>query len=248
MQASVHFFQNSIETKKRLKRRIVESTSNFSLLKVEPITDNQRKTFEAFKSNKNLMLHGVAGTGKTFISLYLALELALIGKKDRPVVIVRSVVPTRDIGFLPGTLEEKIAVYEQPYQSLCSELFHVKNAYDELKKRGFLEFSTTSFLRGMTFNNTTILVDECQNLNFAELSTIITRCGDGCRIIFCGDFRQTDLDNRERVGLKHFCSIIKDMKEFDYVDFTENDIVRSSLVKSFIISQERYKEKNNLIL
>ena len=104
MQASVHFFENSVETKKRLKRRIAESNANFSLLKVDPITENQRKTFEAFRSNKNLMLHGVAGTGKTFISLYLALELALLGKKDRPVMIIRSGVPTRDIGFLTGTL------------------------------------------------------------------------------------------------------------------------------------------------
>ena len=248
MKASVHFFENSVESKKRLRKRITESSTNFSLLKVEPITENQRKVFEAFRSNKNLMLHGVAGTGKTFISLYLALELALLGKKDRPVTIIRSVVPTRDIGFLPGTLEEKIAVYEQPYHSLCSELFNFKNAYSELKKRGFAEFSTTSFLRGMTFHNATIVVDECQNLNFSELSTIITRCGEGCRIIFCGDFRQTDLNNRERLGLKHFCNIIRDMEEFDSIDFTENDIVRSQLVKSFIISQERYKTTHNILL
>ena len=248
MQASVHFFENSVESKKRLRKRITEASTNFSLLKVEPITENQKNTFEAFRSNKNLMLHGVAGTGKTFISLYLALELALLGKKNHPVTIIRSVVPTRDIGFLPGTLEEKIAVYEQPYHSLCSELFNSKNAYSELKKRGFVDFSTTSFLRGMTFHNTTIVVDECQNLNFSELSTIITRCGEGCRIIFCGDFRQTDLNNRERVGLKHFCNIIKEMQEFDSIDFTENDIVRSQLVKSFIVSQERYKTTHNILL
>ncbi len=235
MQASVHFFENSVETKKRLKRRIAESNANFSLLKVDPITENQRKTFEAFRSNKNLMLHGVAGTGKTFISLYLALELALLGKKDRPVMIIRSVVPTRDIGFLPGTLEEKIAVYEQPYHSLCSELFNLKNAYSELKKRGFVEFSTTSFLRGLTFHNTTILVDECQNLNFAELDTIMTRCGDGCRIIFCGDFRQTDLNKHdERAGLTKFMNVAKSMKSFQFVEFNREDICRSELVKEYI--------------
>ena len=235
MQASVHFFENSVESKKRLRKRITEASTNFSLLKVDPITENQGKTFEAFKSNKNLMLHGVAGTGKTFISLYLALEIALLSKKNQPIMIIRSVVPTRDIGFLPGTLEEKIAVYEQPYQSLCSELFHLKNAYSELKKRGFVDFSTTSFLRGMTFHNTTIIVDECQNLNFSELDTIMTRCGDGCRIIFCGDFRQTDLNKHdEREGLTKFMNIVKSMKSFQFVEFTREDICRSELVKEYI--------------
>ena len=235
MQASVHFFENSVESKKRLRKRITEASTNFSLLKVDPITENQRKTFEAFRSNKNLMLHGVAGTGKTFISLYLALEIALLSKKNQPIMIIRSVVPTRDIGFLPGTLEEKIAVYEQPYQSLCSELFNLKNAYSELKKRGFVDFSTTSFLRGLTFQNTTIVVDECQNLNFSELDTIMTRCGDGCRIIFCGDFRQTDLNKHdEREGLTKFMNIVKSMKSFQFVEFTREDICRSELVKEYI--------------
>jgi len=235
MQASVHFFENSVESKKRLRKRITEASTNFSLLKVDPITENQRKTFEAFRSNKNLMLHGVAGTGKTFISLYLALEIALLSKKNQPIMIIRSVVPTRDIGFLPGTLEEKIAVYEQPYQSLCSELFHLKNAYSELKKRGFVDFSTTSFLRGLTFHNKTIVVDECQNLNFSELDTIMTRCGDGCRIIFCGDFRQTDLNKHdEREGLTKFMNIVNSMKSFQFVEFTREDICRSELVKEYI--------------
>jgi len=235
MQASVHFFENSVETKKRLRKRITEASTNFSLLKVEPITENQRKTFEAFRSNKNLMLHGVAGTGKTFISLYLALELALLGKKNRPIMIIRSVVPTRDVGFLPGTLEEKIAVYEQPYHSLCSELFNFKNAYSELKKRGFVEFSTTSFLRGLTFHNTTIVVDECQNLNWYEMDTIMTRCGDGCRIIFCGDFRQTDLNKQdERAGLTKFMNVVKSMNSFQFIEFNREDICRSELVKEYI--------------
>lgn len=235
MQSSVHYFEDSVEYKRRLKKRIKEASANFSLLKVEPITENQKRTFEAFRSNKNLMLHGVAGTGKTFISLYLALELALIGRRDKPVNIIRSVVPTRNVGFLPGTLEEKIAVYEQPYQSLCSELFNFKNAYGELKKRGFVDFSTTSFLRGLTFRNTTIVVDESQNLNFSELDTIMTRCGEGCRIIFCGDFRQTDLNrNDERAGLIKFMNVAKSMKSFEFVEFSREDICRSALVKEYI--------------
>ena len=242
MQASVHFFENSVESKKRLRKRITEASTNFSLLKVDPITENQRKTFEAFRSNKNLMLHGVAGTGKTFISLYLALEIALLSKKNQPIMIIRSVVPTRDIGFLPGKLEEKIAVYEQPYQSLCSELFNLKNAYSELKKRGFVDFSTTSFLRGLTFHNTTIVVDECQNLNFSELDTIMTRCGDGCRIIFCGDFRQTDLYKKHDMsGLKKFMVIADMMPNFKTFEFGVDDIVRSAIVKEYILARLKYE-------
>lgn len=237
--ASSHFFEDELtqysrKKEKRESRRKKES-SNFSLLKVSPITDNQSKIFKSFASGKNLMLHGVAGTGKTFVSLYIALEAVITGRIDRPIVIIRSVVPTRDIGFLPGSMEEKIAVYEQPYEAIAAELFGIKNAYYELKKRGFIEFSTTSFLRGITFHNNTIVVDECQNLSFSELDTIMTRCGDGCRIIFCGDFRQTDLQkNHEREGLHQFINIINRMNSFDFIEFSKEDIVRSALVKEYI--------------
>lgn len=239
--ASLHFYESDLEflslrkKNKKEARRKKEAAVNFSLLNVEPITDNQKKTFEAFASGKNLMLHGVAGTGKTFISMYLALDSTLAGRIDKPVVIIRSVVPTRDIGFLPGSMEEKIAVYEQPYEAMCSELFNQKNAYAELKKRGFVEFSTTSFLRGLTFHDNTIVVDECQNLSFAELDTVMTRVGTGCRIIFCGDFRQSDLyKHNEREGLKKFMNVINRMNSFELVEFNKEDIVRSALVREYI--------------
>jgi predicted ribonuclease YlaK len=234
--ASLNFYEDSYslkKTKKTVKR--TKEAANFSLFDVDPITENQEKTFRAYESGKNLMLHGVAGTGKTFISLYLALESTLKGRIDKPVVIIRSVVPTRDIGFLPGSMEEKIAVYEQPYDMMCSELFRFKGAYNELKKRGFVEFSTTSFLRGLTFHNNTIVVDECQNLTFVELDTIMTRCGEGCRIIFCGDFRQSDLyKSHEREGLKTFMNIVNRMNSFEFIEFSKDDIVRSALVKEYI--------------
>lgn len=238
--ASLHFFESdaelfSLRKKNKRETRRKKEAANFSLLNVDPITDNQRKTFEAYNNGKNLMLHGVAGTGKSFISLYLALESTLTGKINKPVVIIRSVVPTRDIGFLPGSMEEKISVYEQPYYAMASELFGYKNAYDDLKKRGFVEFATTSFLRGLTFHNNIIVVDECQNLSFAELDTVMTRVGTGCRIIFCGDFRQSDLyKHNEREGLKKFMNVIDRMNSFELVEFSKEDIVRSALVREYI--------------
>lgn len=234
-ESDAEFFSSKIKKNRKDSKRRNEADRNFSLLKVEPITENQKRTFSAFYSNKNLMLHGVAGTGKTFISMYLALESTILQKTSKPVVIIRSVVPTRDIGFLPGSMEEKIAVYEQPYEAMCSELFGVKNAYSELKKRGFVEFSTTSFLRGLTFHNNTIVVDECQNLSFSELDTVMTRIGTGCRIIFCGDFRQSDLyKQNEREGLKRFMNVVNRMNSFELIEFEKEDIVRSALVREYI--------------
>ena len=171
-----------------------------NLVTVKPITDNQKVVFDSWKKNKNQFLFGAAGTGKTFISLYLALRdvLDLKNSYDKA-VLVRSLIPTREIGFLPGDEEDKAALYQVPYQNMVQFMFEMQNEqqfnnlYDKLKGQGTLYFLSTSFLRGLTFDNTIIIVDECQNLNFHELDTIITRVGQDSKIIFCGDFNQTDL-------------------------------------------------------
>lgn len=210
------------------------------LKNINPMTDNQERTFDAYADNKHLMLHGSAGTGKTFISLYLSLLDVMKGPDDfHKVVIIRSVVPTRDMGFLPGSAKEKSKVYEAPYYSICSEMFGRGDAYEILKTKNLIEFQTTSFIRGITLNDCIIVVDEMQNMTGQELDSIITRIGDNCKIIFCGDFRQTDLaKDAERRGLLDFMRIIKKMNAFEFVEFTRNDIVRSSLVKSYIITKE----------
>lgn len=209
-----------------------------NIKKINPLTENQRKTFISYGKDQNLLLHGVAGTGKTFIALYLSLNSVICGERPRPVVILRSVVPSRDMGFLPGKLEDKIAVYEDPYRGLCSELTGHPTAYDYFKKHKIIEFSSTSFLRGMTFRDNTVIVDECQNMTFAELDTIMTRVGDGCRIIFCGDFRQSDLiKDTDRHGLLKFMNVLGSMKSFTSIEFTKDDIVRSKLVKEYIIAK-----------
>ena len=214
--------------------------NNLSLKHFEPLTANQKLTYQNF-NNKNLMLHGMAGTGKSFISLYLSLKEVI--KTDsiyKKVVIVRSVVPTRDMGFLPGNNKEKAKVYEAPYYAICTELFGRGDAYELLKSRGLVDFISTSFIRGITLNDCIIVVDEIANLTLHELDSIITRVGKNCKIVFSGDFSQSDFTReQDRNGLKDFMRIIERMKSFEFIEFNENDIVRSSMVKEYIISKHR---------
>ena len=205
------------------------------LAEIEPLTQNQ---LIAFESEKNLVLHGVAGTGKTFVACYLAFDD--LAKGDyRQLVIIRSAVPTRDMGFLPGSDKEKSAVYEEPYKDIAVELFQRGDAYQILKQKGIVHFMTTSFIRGITLHNAVIFIDECQNMTFHELDSIITRVGKDCRIIFSGDFRQDDFHNKrgEESGLSKFLEILTATKRFDMIDFEIKDIVRSDLVKDYIIAK-----------
>ena len=209
------------------------------LLTFSPITPNQEKTFQSYHNNKHLLLHGIAGTGKTFMSLYLALEEVLdTSTIYDDIFIVRSVVSTRDIGFLPGDEQEKVSIYEAPYRSICSELFGMKDAYDALKQQSNIKFISTSFIRGITLNNAVVIVDECQNLNFHELDSIITRIGKNSKIIFCGDYTQTDLTREnDKKGILRFMKIIKEIPEFSTIEFLVDDIVRSDFLKSYIIAK-----------
>jgi len=201
--------------------------AGLTLSEIEPLTQNQ---VAAFESDKHLVLHGVAGTGKTFISCYLAFD-DMIKSSYNKLIIIRSAVPTRDIGFLPGNEKEKSAIYEEPYKDICVELFQRGDAYEILKTKSLVNFMTTSFIRGVTLRDAVIIVDECQNMSFHELDSIITRVGEECRIIFCGDFRQADLSKN---GLKDFIRIVKAMDQFDLIDFEIKDIVRSGFVKDYI--------------
>ena len=218
--------------------------SKMSFRNVKPYTFTQEEAFKAFMSGGNLMLHGIAGTGKTFIAMYLALkEIQRYSLEYDKVIIIRSGVPSRDLGYLPGSVEEKAAVYEAPYESIASFLYDRGDAYQILKSHGQVEFMTTSFLRGITFERCIVIVDEIQNMTYSELATIITRMGDHSRIIFCGDFRQTDLfRTKEKEGLHHFMRIIEKMQEFSFHEFNASDIVRGQLVRSFIIEEMQYRD------
>lgn len=215
----------------------------------EPLTDNQRKFFEAYAAGDYfIMLTGSAGTGKSFIACYKAIEEVYDKTSSfKRVVIVRSAVQSRDVGFTPGSLEEKMSLYEQPYMQIYHTLFNRHNAYECLKEAGKIEFISTSFIRGMSFDDSIIIVDECQNMNWEELSTIMTRVGYRSKIIFCGDYKQSDLHrkNSDRSGLLKFHEVAKTMNAFSNVEFTTDDIVRSSLVKDFLIAVDKYEHREN---
>ena len=214
---------------------------------IKPVTDSQKLVFESWKKGMNQFLFGCAGTGKTFISLYLALQEVL--KNETPydkVIVVRSLIPTREIGFLPGDEEDKAALYQVPYSNMMQFMFEQPNEqafsmlYDRLKAQGSFYFLSTSFLRGLTFDNSIIIVDECQNLNFHELDTIITRVGQDSKIFFCGDFGQSDLTKlNERNGLMDFLQILQEMQEFNCTEFDIGDIVRSGFVRSYLIQKTK---------
>ena len=236
----------------RKEKRILRQTNqkvnnqeklNFNLKTIEPLTQNQKLSFEAYHNGKNLMLHGIAGTGKSFVSLYLGLNQILSENSPyKKLVIVRSVVPTRDMGFLPGNSKEKAKVYEAPYYAICTELFGRSDSYEYLKSKGLVEFISTSFIRGITLNDCIIVVDEIANMTLHELDSVITRVGKNCRIIFCGDFRQSDFTREhEKNGLVDFMSIIKRLKSFTFIDFNEHDIVRSAMVKDYIIQKDKLR-------
>lgn len=215
----------------------------------DPLTDNQRLFFDAYKRGDYFVaLHGVAGTGKTFCALYKALEEVM--DKSNPfkkIIVVRSAVQSREIGHLPGDVHEKMEIYQQPYRQICETLFDRKDAWDRLEEQGFIEFISTSFIRGMSFDDAIIIVDEMQNLTFEEIDTVMTRVGHMSKIIWCGDYRQTDLNKKrnDMSGILKFFDIAIHMKAFTKVEFTPDDIVRSSLVKDYILAKLKIEDMEN---
>ena len=230
-------------TAKQMKRK--KPLSQDYLVDIDPLSDNQKRLFDSYNEGKHIVAYGCAGTGKTFITLYNALRDVL--SENTPyerIYLVRSLVATREIGFLPGTYEDKADIYQIPYKNMVKYMFQMASdadfemLYGNLKAQETIKFWSTSFLRGTTLNNAIIIVDECQNLNFHELDSIITRVGTDCKIIFAGDVMQTDLvKTNERNGILDFMKILEVMEEFTSIEFGTEDIVRSGLIRSYILSK-----------
>ena len=230
-------------TAKQMRRK---KPINMDHLKViEPLTDNQERVFTSYAEGKHLVLHGAAGTGKTFISLYLALKDVLEPSSPyEKVYMVRSLVPTREIGFLPGDHEDKSSLYQIPYKNMVKYMFEMPDdaafdmLYDNLRAQETISFWSTSFIRGTTLDDCIVIVDEFSNLNFHELDSIITRIGQNSKIIFSGDYTQSDLvKSNEKNGVLDFMRILNTMPSFDCVEFGIEDIVRSGLVREYLVSK-----------
>ena len=228
---------------KQMKRKKPINTE--LMRKITPLTPNQEELFRCYENNQNIVAYGCAGTGKTFITLYNALKDVLDPKTPyEKIYIVRSLVSTREIGFLPGDHEDKSSLYQIPYKNMVKFMFEMPSEsdfemlYGNLKAQGTISFWSTSFIRGTTLDKAIVIVDEYQNLNFHELDSIMTRVGENCKIMFCGDVAQTDLvKTNDKNGILDFQKIIARMPEFDLVEFGVDDIVRSGIVKSYLISK-----------
>lgn len=224
---------------KKKYQPLKKSFHSSDLRNIVPKTINQNIAIKSFLAGDNLALLGCAGTGKTFLALYLGLRSVLAGEHSK-VILVRSAVPVRDLGHLPGTYDEKTSIYELPYKPMCDELFPFSRCYENLKLSGYIDFFTTSYVRGVTFYDSVVIVDEAQSLNAHELDSIITRLGTSCRLVICGDSIQSDLRYSERYGFNTIIPILADTPHFTCINFTADDIVRSGFVRDYIISRDKH--------
>jgi predicted ribonuclease YlaK len=230
-------------TTRQAKRK--KPLSGEYLVDIDPLTENQKKLFDSYAAQKHLVAYGCAGTGKTFITLYNALREVLDERTPyEKIYLVRSLVATREIGFLPGSYEDKSDIYQIPYKNMVKYMFQLSSdaefemLYGNLKAQETIKFWSTSFLRGTTLDNSIVIVDEFQNANFHELDSIITRVGENTKICFCGDASQSDLQKtNERNGIVDFMTVLRKMSSFDIIEFGVDDIVRSGLVKEYIIAK-----------
>jgi phosphate starvation-inducible protein PhoH len=239
----IEFLENSlinnvIAIKETGKRR---QLTIHDLKTITPLTEPQRQMMESYMMGNHILAEGSAGVGKSYIALWLALNSILSpNTKQDKIIILRSAVASRNVGFLPGSIEEKMEPYENPYRDIVANLMGKETCYDEMKKNGKIVFMPTSYLRGMTWDNAIVIMDEIQSMNLHELNSVITRCGRHTKLIAIGDNLQNDLiyNKYDQTGLPTFMNIIRRMKEFDIIKFTKDDVVRSALVRSWIHAYE----------
>lgn len=217
--------------------------SKHDLCAFRPLTEKQKDSIYAFSSGKHLALLGSAGTGKTFLGIYLASSLMVDpDSQTDKIIVLRTAVQARDQGFVKGDPAEKMDPYSVPYKQAFTKIFGRANSFYDLIKAKKLVFDSTSFLRSVTFDNAVVIFDEAQNAEFREINTVITRLGQNSRLILIGDSLQDDLSKNEESGLPKFSKIVTQHlpTDFHITTFTSEDIVRSDLVKRWVIGCEEY--------
>lgn len=229
--------ENKQQRKRKSRARPVTKIDNISVRTIQPLTYSQEQFFNSFADGYHIVARGSAGSGKTFLATYLALK-ELFAKNVDHIIFLRSIVATRDVGFLPGNLEEKSQPFWELYKDHVNDLCESGTAWDSLHKKGFINFETTSFMRGKTWNNAVVIIDEVQNNNRGEIYTALTRIGNNSRVIICGDNKQTDLTKKENAWDYLTKLIDHTTNMFDTITFTNRDIVRSDFVKQIIIADE----------
>ena len=226
----------------RKKTASAEAKSqHFSVKKIKPLTENQELTFDLYEQGKHLVLSGSAGSGKSFLAMYLGLkDLLADNSQYNKLIIIRSAVPSRDLGFVPGTLEEKAKIYQEPYMNIVNELIGRGDAWHFMMNKEIIQFQTTSFLRGLTFSDCIIVFDEFQSATFHEIDTVLTRIGDNCKFVLCGDFNQNDLNvKKEKSGFTDIIEILDKLTDVAHIQFGIQDVVRSGFVKDYLIQKEK---------
>jgi predicted ribonuclease YlaK len=215
-------------------------SQHFSVKRIKPLTENQGKTFDAYEEGNHLVLSGSAGSGKSFLAMYLGLKDVLTENSHyNKIIIIRSAVPSRDLGFVPGSLEEKAKIYQEPYMNIVNEIIGRGDAWHFLMHKEIVQFQTTSFLRGLTFSDCIIVFDEFQSATFHEIDTVLTRVGDNCRFMLCGDFNQNDLNiKKEKSGFTDIIRILDKLENISHIKFGIEDVVRSGFVKDYLQAKE----------
>ena len=217
-------------TSKQMKRR--KPLSSEYLVDIDPLTDNQKRLFDSYADDKHIVAYGCAGTGKTFVAASYA-AAQLFHRRTQKIIITRPNIEVgKSLGFLPGTLEEKYFPYLEPFQ-VAFERTLGKGLYEYALKNKQIDPKPLGFMRGATFDDCIVLVDECQNMTKVEFKMLLSRIGQNCKIVLSGDDDQLDIKNS---GLEDALYRLQGIRGVEVVRFLEGDIVRSDMCKEIILA------------
>ena len=206
-----------------------------------PKTVNQRRYLEAMERNDLVFGIGPAGTGKTYLAVAMAIS-ALLGKQVARIILTRPAVEAGErLGFLPGTLQEKVDPYLRPlYDALYDMLDNER--VEKLLERNVIEVAPIAFMRGRTLNDSFIIMDEAQNTSPEQMKMILTRQGFNSKMVVTGDTTQIDLHSGQRSGLVEVIEVLRGVEGISFVTFDDTDVVRHNLVQKIVRAYERYNE------